>query len=181
MRKVLYIFGLLSDADVEWMAQTGIRRRLNDGDVIIREGERVDSLIFLLEGELLVTTRRLGNIARMGVGEVVGEMSLVDSAPPSATITASGNGLALFLDKTRLMQKLENDAGFGSRFYQALAVFLADRLRDARRSSGNPAVADETAIADDELDAGILDRLSDAGEKFSRFLILLGSNRVANR
>jgi CRP/FNR family transcriptional regulator, cyclic AMP receptor protein len=181
MRKVLYIFGLLSDADVEWMAQTGIRQRLSDGDVIIREGERVDSLIFLLEGELLVTTRRLGNIARMGVGEVVGEMSLVDSAPPSATITASGNGLALFLDKTRLMQKLDSDEGFGSRFYQALAVFLADRLRDARRSSGNPAVADETAIADDELDAGILDRLSDAGEKFSRFLILLGSNRMANR
>jgi CRP-like cAMP-binding protein len=46
-----------SDADVEWMAQTGIRRRLSDGDVIIREGEGADSLIFLLEGELLVTTR----------------------------------------------------------------------------------------------------------------------------
>jgi CRP/FNR family transcriptional regulator, cyclic AMP receptor protein len=181
MRKVLYIFGLLNDADVQWMAQTGIRRRLNDGDVIIREGESADSLIFLLEGELLVTTRRLGNIARMGVGEVVGEMSLVDSEPPSATITASGNGLALFLDKTRLMQKLGSDEGFGSRFYQALAVFLADRLRDARRSSGNPAVADENAILDDELDAGILDRLSDAGEKFSRFSILLDSNRVANR
>jgi CRP/FNR family cyclic AMP-dependent transcriptional regulator len=96
MRKVLYIFGLLSDADVEWMAQTGVRRRLRDGDVIIRENESSDFLIFLLEGELLVTTRRLGNIARMGVGEVIGEMSLVDSAPPSATITASGNGLALF-------------------------------------------------------------------------------------
>jgi CRP-like cAMP-binding protein len=180
MRKVLYIFGLLSDADVTWMAQTGIRRRLSDGDVIIREGERADSLIFLLEGELLVTTRRLGNIARMGVGEVVGEMSLVDSAPPSATITASGNGLALFLDKTRLMQKLDSDEGFGSRFYRALAVFLADRLRDARRS-GNPAVTDGTVLSDDELDAGILDRLSDAGAKFSRFLIVLGSNRETNR
>jgi CRP-like cAMP-binding protein len=181
MRKVLYIFGLLSDADVEWMAHTGVRRRLRDGDVIIRENESGDFLVFLLEGELLVTTRRLGNIARMGVGEVIGEMSLVDSAPPSATITASGNGLALFLDKTSLMQKLDSDEGFGSRFYRALAVFLADRLRDARRSSGNPAISGETAISGDELDAGILDRLSDAGEKFNRFLILLGSNRVANR
>ena len=180
MRKVLYIFGLLSDADVEWMARTGFRRRLSNGDVIIREGENADSLIFLLEGELLVTTRRLGNIARMGVGEVVGEMSLVDSAPPSATITASRNGLALFLDKTKLMQKLDSDEGFGSRFYHALAIFLADRLRDARRSSGNPADADATAIADDELDADILDRLSDAGEKFRRFSILLGSGGVAN-
>ena len=175
MRKVLYIFGLLSDADVEWMAQTGIRRRLSDGDVIIREGESTDSLIFLLEGELLATTRRLGQIARMGVGEVVGEMSLVDSALPSATITASGNGLALCLNKTRLMQKLDNDEGFGSRFYRALAVFLADRLRDARRSSGNPAIANETAISNDELDVGILDRVSAAGERFSRMLRTLSS------
>jgi CRP/FNR family transcriptional regulator, cyclic AMP receptor protein len=180
MRKVLYIFGLLSDADVEWMAKTGIRRRLRDGDVVIREGEIADSLIFLLEGELLVTTRKLGQIARMGIGEVVGEMSLVDSAPPSATITASGNGLALFLDKTTLMQKLDDDEGFGSRFYRALAAFLADRLRDARRSSGNLALADETAISNDELDPGILDRVSTAGERFSRMLRTLGSNRPSN-
>ena len=138
MRKVLYIFGLLTDADVAWMAQTGIQRRLGDGDVIIRQGESTDSLIILLEGELLVTTRRLGQIARLGVGEVVGEISLVDSAPTSATITASGNGLALFLDKTKLMQKLDSDDGFGSRFYHALAVFLADRLREARGSFPQP-------------------------------------------
>jgi CRP/FNR family transcriptional regulator, cyclic AMP receptor protein len=180
MRKVLYIFGLLNDTDVEWMARTGIRRRLRDGDVVIREGEIADSLIFVLEGELRVTTRKLGTIARMGIGEVVGEMSLVDSAAPSATITASGDGVALFLDKTTLMQKLDSDEGFGSRFYRALAVFLADRLRDARQSSATPATADETAIPSDELDAGILDRLSSAGEKFSRLLILLGSNRPAN-
>src|SRR5882672_6322449 len=37
MRKVLYIFGLLSDADVSWIAKTGIQRRLQDGDVLIRE------------------------------------------------------------------------------------------------------------------------------------------------
>jgi CRP/FNR family transcriptional regulator, cyclic AMP receptor protein len=181
MRKVLYIFGLLSDADVEWMAQAGLRRRLSDGDVVIREGESADSLIFLLEGELLVTTRRLGQIARLGVGEVVGEISLVDSAPPSATITASGNGMALFLDKTTLMQKLDNDEGFGSRFYQALAVFLADRLREARGgSSANSAIGYATRIAEDELDVGILDRVSAAGERFNRMLRTLSSNRLSN-
>jgi len=128
---------------------------------------------------LLVATRRLGQIARLGVGEVVGEISLVDSAPPSATITAHGSGLALFLDKTKLMQKLDDDEGFGSRFYRALAVYLADRLRDARRS-GNPAFAEETTISDDELDISILDRVSAAGERFSRMLRTLGSSRLSN-
>ena len=39
MRKVLYIFGLLSDADVQWIAKTGVLKRLRDGDVLIHEGE----------------------------------------------------------------------------------------------------------------------------------------------
>jgi CRP/FNR family cyclic AMP-dependent transcriptional regulator len=181
MRKVLYIFGLLTDGDVEWMAQTGIRRYLNDGDVVIREGDSADSLIFLLEGQLLVTTRRLGQIARLGVGEVVGEISLVDSAPPSATITASGSGSALLLDKKKLMQKLDDDEGFGSRFYRALAVVLADRLRDARGGlSGVSSISDETIIAEDELDVGILDRVSAAGERFNRMLRTLSSSRLSN-
>jgi CRP/FNR family cyclic AMP-dependent transcriptional regulator len=181
MRKVLYIFGLLTDGDVEWMARTGMRRRLIDGDVVIREGEGTNSLIFLLEGELVVATRLLGQIARLGVGEVVGEISLVDSAPPSATITASGNGMALFLDKTALMQKLESDEGFGSRFYRALAVFLADRLREARgNSSAGFDISDESVVSDDELDVGILDRVSAAGERFTRMLRTLSNNRLSN-
>jgi CRP/FNR family cyclic AMP-dependent transcriptional regulator len=176
MRKVLYIFGLLTDADVEWLAAAGTQRHLSDGDVVIREGERTDSLIFLLEGEFVVSTRTLGEIARMGVGEVVGEISLVDSAPPSATITTNGNGLALFLNKAKLSHKLESDAGFGCRFYHALAVFLADRLRDARRSPANHAM-DEMVISDDELDVGILDRVTSAGERFGRMLKTLSSSR----
>src|SRR5450432_152005 len=181
MRKILYIFGLLTDGDVEWMAQTGIRRLLSEGDVVIREGERADSLIFLLEGKLLVTTRQLGQIARLGVGEVVGEMSLVDSAPPSATITASGDGLALFLDKTKLMQKLDRDEGFGSRFYRALAVFMADRLREARGSSvADSTISEEMTIAEDELDVGILDRVSAAGERFNRMLRALANNGLSS-
>jgi hypothetical protein len=74
MRKVLYIFGLLTDADIEWMARTGTRRRLRDGEVLIMEGQSADSLILLLEGELLVTAEGLGQVARLGVGEIVGEV-----------------------------------------------------------------------------------------------------------
>src|SRR5438874_869899 len=107
MRKVLYIFGLLSDADVEWMARTGVRRRLRDGEVVIRQGENVEWLILLLEGEFAVAAEGFGEVATMGVGEIVGEISLVDSAPPSATVTARGDCTALFLDRSKLTQKLD--------------------------------------------------------------------------
>jgi CRP/FNR family transcriptional regulator, cyclic AMP receptor protein len=177
MRKVLYIFGLLTDADVEWIARSGIRRRLRDGEVVITEGKKADFLILLLEGELLVTAQGFGQVARLGIGEIVGEMSLVDSALPSATVTAHGDGLALFIEKTRLVQKLDADEGFGSRFYRALAIFLADRLRASRRlSSEASSAADETQILKDQLDAGILDNVSAAGDRFWRMLKMLRGN-----
>ncbi len=176
MRKVLYMFGLLSDIDVQWIAKTGALKSLRDGDVVIHEGEQTDALIFILEGELAVSNLALGQFARMGAGEIVGEVSLVDSAPASATVTAKGEGLALFLDKETLTAKLAADNGFGSRFYRALAVFLADRLREARRSSGKRSIG-AADIADDELDVGILDRVSNAGDRFSRMLKTLSSHR----
>ena len=138
----------------------GLRRRLGDGDVIIREGESTDSLIFVLEGELLVTTRRLGQIARLGVGEVVGEISLVDLAPPSATITASGTGLALFLDKTKLMRKLETMKALATGSTTRSRCFLPTGFEKRAEARPESAISDEAGSRQDELDIGILDRVS---------------------
>ena len=172
MRKVLYIFGLLTDADIEWMARAGTRRWSEPGTVLIREGHAVDSVILVLEGELVVSVGGLDVVARLGVGEVVGEMSYVDPAPPSATVSASVRTLALFIDKQALTRKLESDIGFGFRFYKALAVFLADRLRgaDRRLSYGETHSLGGEAVMADELDLTLLDTLSLAGERFHRLL-----------
>jgi CRP/FNR family cyclic AMP-dependent transcriptional regulator len=145
----VFVFGLLTDADVEWMARTGEQRRIKDGEVLIREGEPLTSIILLLQGECAVSDRGAGEIARLGVGEILGEMSFLDSAPPSATVTAVGDGLALFLDKKTLAHRLESDIAFASRFYRALAVFLADRLRTTVRRLGRASTADPASGRDD--------------------------------
>jgi CRP/FNR family transcriptional regulator, cyclic AMP receptor protein len=175
MRKVLYIFGLLTDGDVEWMARSGARRWVKDGEVLIHEGKPVDSVVLLLEGEFLVAVKGVGEVARLGAGEIVGEMSYVDSAPPSATVTARGKCLALFLDKPTLSRKLEADMAFGCRFYRALAVFLADRLRGTvrRLGYGGKQTLEDDAILEDELDSAILDNVSLAGDRFNRMLRML--------
>ena len=105
MRKVLYIFGLLTDADIDWIARVGVRRRVKDGEILIEQGKPIDSIILLLEGQFSVAIKDVGIVARMGVGEIVGEMSMVDSAPPSATVAAEGECLILLLDKNILLQK----------------------------------------------------------------------------
>jgi CRP-like cAMP-binding protein len=172
MRKVLYIFGLLTDADVAWIARAAIRRRLNPGELVIEEGSYSEFIIILLDGVLQISTSETGDVARVRAGEIVGEVSLVDSAPPSATVRAEGECVALFLNKDVLLKKLEADIGFGRRFYHALAVVLADRLRATLRlpSYHERGIGDETAVLQDELDPPILDTTSAAGERFNRML-----------
>ena len=175
MRKVLYVFGLLTDTDVDWMARVGVRIRAKDGEVLIEQDKPTDSIILLLEGQFSVTVKNVGVVARLGVGEIVGEMSLVDLAPPSATVAAQGECRVLLLNKNILLQKIESDVAFGCRFYKALEVFLADRLRQmGQRSNANEELdlAGDT-ISKDELDPAILDSVSMAGERFDRFLKVL--------
>jgi len=175
VRKVLYIFGLLTDADIDWMSRAGVRCRVKDGETLIEQGKPIDSIILLLQGRLSVSVKGVGVVARLGVGEIVGEMSMVDSAPPSADVRADGDCLILALDKTVLLRKLTTDTGFGSRFYKALAVFLADRLREMeqRLSANNEQSLTAETMLKDELDVAILDNLSMAGDRFEWMLKVL--------
>ncbi len=179
----IFVFGLLTDADAAWMARAGVQRPIKDREILIEEGRPLESLIFLLQGECVVTQSTAGEIARLGVGDVVGEMSFLDSAPPSATVTAVGDGRALFLDKETLARRLEADVAFGCRFYRALAIFLADRMRGTmRRMGGGAPELDRKTVAKDELDSRILDVVSLARDRFDRFLkMLVGERRRAER
>lgn len=174
MRKVLYILGQLSDDDLEWMLTAGARERVVAGAGLIREGQAVDALYIVLEGELAVTTRASQGreVARLGAGEVIGEISFVDSRPPSATVTAVREGLVYRLDRARLSARLAEDAAFAGRFYRALAVFLANRLRRTTGllgySGGQP--LDEDTEAEAELDLTVLDNVHLAGARFDRLL-----------
>lgn len=173
MRKILFIFGVLNDSDVDWMVQAGTRRRIGRGDVLIHEGRAIDSIILLLSGKMAVSVAGVGEVAQLASGDFIGEMSLVDSAPPSATVTAKIDCTALFIDKQRLQRKLTDDVGFASRFYRALAILLSDRLRATEKRmaySEDQGLDDESVRLKDELDVGVLDQVSMAGDRFDRLL-----------
>src|ERR1700744_6245854 len=124
MRKVFYILTRLSDEDVEWMSMVGRRQKREAGSVLIRQGEPVEALIFVLDGQVSVTVDGVGEIARLGSGEILGEMSLVDESPPSATVTVVQPTQILSIDKQRLAARLDSDAPFAPRFYRGTDMFL---------------------------------------------------------
>lgn len=131
MKKILFILGELDDDDIDWILETGNREEILAGTILIEEGKPIDAVYILLEGELTVSTAALEGkeIARLYSGEVVGEMSFVDTRPPSATVKAKTDVLVLSILRPQLTTKLRQDIGFASRFYRALAVLLSNRLR----------------------------------------------------
>jgi CRP/FNR family transcriptional regulator, cyclic AMP receptor protein len=170
MRKALFFLGILNDADVEWMISTGVKQRLNPGEVLIEEGQPAASIFLVLEGVLSVVAQSAGGqeIARLRSGEIVGEMSFVDSRPPSATVRAVEPSSVLVIPRRDLAERLSQDSHFAARFYRAIAVFLSDRLRYTvgrlGYGSGEP-LEEQTSYAE-EIDPAVLDNVSLAGARF---------------
>jgi len=174
MRKVLFLFGQLNDDDVEWMLRAGRKRPLREGEVLIEQGVPVADVFILLEGKLAVWLKaRRGpekEIARLNAGEIVGEMSFVDSRPPSATVRAVEDSTVFGISKATLSAKLQADSGFAARFYRALAIYLSTTVRERHRALGYGSEEDLQEMEEDELDPNILDGIYLAGERFDRMV-----------
>jgi CRP-like cAMP-binding protein len=172
MRKVLYILGQLSDPDMDWIGSVAVKKLLSPGEVLIKQGEPVDAVYIVLEGNLSVRAQNGGEneIARLGAGEIVGEMSFIDARPPLATVVALEFSLVLSVSRTHLTAKLEQDAAFAAHFYRALAIFLSYRLRDTVGMLGYGAHRQVSPVSDEELDDNLLDTVHLAGSRFERLL-----------
>jgi CRP/FNR family cyclic AMP-dependent transcriptional regulator len=169
MRKALYFLGILNDTDIDWLVAAGSRREIATGMKLIEEGRTIDSVFLVIDGAFAVRTRALGEreIARLMSGEVMGEMSFVDQAPPSATVQSLEPSFVLDIPRYRLNAKLAQDSAFAARFYRALSMFLAARLRTTNAALAGAADGDiddnDTA---DEMDFAALDNVSMAGARF---------------
>lgn len=68
-----------------------VERRFKRGELLIRQGEKENSLMVVVEGEIEVTIREDGKqhlLKHAGPGEIVGEMALLTDEPRSASVTA---------------------------------------------------------------------------------------------
>lgn len=131
MRTALFLLGALDDDDIDWLIDRGDRQRLPAGSVLIQEGVPLSHLFILLDGALSVSVAATGGraIANLLSGDIVGEMSFIDTQLPSATVTATQDSLVLRIEREELAQRLHLDVGFAARFYNALAISLSTRLR----------------------------------------------------
>lgn len=176
MKNILFILGQLTDLDADWLAANGRKVTLAPGSTVIAEGQAVDAISIVLDGELVATLEAAGvELVRLGPGEIVGEMSFIDAAPPSATVRASTNCEILQVPRETLNRRLKSDDAFAARFYRAMAMLLSDRLRTANIRRGMPRATG--TLEDDELDPNFLDNVSMAGDRFGRMLKRLSAGQ----
>ena len=118
-------------------------KRFAAGEDIFRIGDRGRNAYFIESGSVEVTILRDGEpfvIAELGVGEIFGEMSMIDDAPRSATVTAKEDTEIIEIQRSHFIQPLKSK----DRMMNLLLRVVLARFRDAQRQlSGIKAKSDE--------------------------------------
>lgn len=84
-------------------------RKFAAGKEIFRMGDRGRHAYIIERGNVEVSTMRNGEnliIAELGKGEIFGELSMIDDAPRSATVTATEDTEVIVIQRSRLLKPL---------------------------------------------------------------------------
>lgn len=168
MRRSLFIFGVLEDTDIDWVASKSEVVTLAAGQPLIEAGRELESIFILLSGRAEVVSPSGTLLAIVQSGDILGEMSMIDDAPPSATVRIGSDAEVVRTRKSVLREKLEADTGFAARFYKGIATLLSQRMRDTISSFGYGPANEANLQEPDELDPSVLDHLHLAGSRFER-------------
>ena len=181
MRAVLYFLACLSDLDIKWFVSSGRSMSLESGEQLITAGEPISEVFFVMEGEL---SARIGPAAtqevnRMHFGEFVGEVSFLDSRPPSTTVVAVTPAKLLAVSRERIEAHLEEAPEFGARFFRGIGILLSNRIRGLLRQVDAREDADlfSEEVAG-ELDPELLDSINLAGRRFEMMADLFRSSHA---
>ncbi len=123
----------LTEADWQALRARKVALRFERDQVIVRQGDGSRGVMILARGSARVAQDREGvaiTLARMGPGEVFGEMSLLEDTAASATVTADEPSEIDLFERDQIEALLRSDPGFSARFHRSLAVHLSQRLRE---------------------------------------------------
>ncbi len=104
------------------LVEVATTRRLATGDRLLVTGELNSALFIVVEGAVDVLLPGVDTPhVRLGVGECVGELSLIDGHPVSADVVAAEATTLLQLDHARVWTLIESSAVFARNLLRVLA------------------------------------------------------------
>jgi CRP-like cAMP-binding protein len=136
------LFANLSEQHAESMANSVTKRRFKRGELIVEQGKRSNMLYIVLAGRARVLTSHTGGreviLSTMGQGDYIGEMSLIDNEPHSASVRAEMQTDVLMLGAAEFLKCMPeiNTVAY------AVLRGLTQRLRRADRNIQSLALMD---------------------------------------
>ncbi len=120
----------LTGEQLQRVARAGEVESYNPNEQIVLEGSLGDALFLILSGQVAVH-RGAQTFATLGGGEFFGEMSLVEPAPRSATVTSMQATFLFRLPHDALRSMITEDPSIASILLVHVVKTLSERLRRA--------------------------------------------------
>ena len=122
------LFASCSTKDLQKIAKSGDEISMPAGSLIVDQGQTGREAFVLLDGS--VTVRRNGKkVATLGPGTIVGELSLLDHGPRTATVTCESDCTLLLITQRHFAAVLDEVPALSHKLLAA----LAGRIRDLDR------------------------------------------------
>jgi CRP-like cAMP-binding protein len=136
------LFSLLTAEQAQTIADSVAKQRFKRGEVLVEQGHKTDAMYILLNGRVRVLTSdqrgREVILAVLKSGDYVGEMSMIDNEPHSATVRAELQTDTLVLSRADFERCLPD----ASSLSYAIMRGLVRRLRHADRQIQSLALLD---------------------------------------
>lgn len=128
--KSVSLFSNCSKKELEKVAKASDEVTMTEGTLIADQGQTGREAFVILEGE--VTVKRNGRkVATLGAGDVVGEMSLLDKGPRTASVVAATEVTLLVIDSRRFLSVIDDIPSISHK----LLASLAGRIREFDRQT----------------------------------------------
>lgn len=114
------MFAELKKGQVRSIARITETVRYPAGEEVVTEGSIGDFCAIIVEGSAEVT-KGSASIAKLGSGELFGELALVDPGPRSATVRALNEMTAIKIDQDAFAKVVTEDPRIALRVLQVLA------------------------------------------------------------
>lgn len=124
--KKVPLFDGLTDRQLEQISRLADEIEIREGKRLAAAGETGRELFIIVEGRATVKTPG-GRTVRLGRGDFFGEMSLIDGAVRSATVTADSPMKLLVVGQREFWELLNAAPSIAKKIMSTLAA----RLRDA--------------------------------------------------
>ena len=136
------LFSMLTNEQAQGIADSVVKRRFRRGELVIEAGRKSNALFILLTGRARVIAAdargREVILAVLQSGDYVGEMSLIDNEPHSATVRTEVQSDMLVLGRPEFARCLPENSSLS----YAIMRGLVQRLRNADRQIESLALLD---------------------------------------